>query len=161
MVSPREIFRLTCRFSPSAVSRSALMRALLLADVHPAVGIADQLCQGRTAGQDESDRAHQRALAHAVVAEQQRPFPRDARARLQRQRQRSDTADVGAVQPLSETWSVYTPERTICSIRTARSRASAMVGVSILGAATGSMHLERHVPGACRQLTLPHHRAAA
>ena len=47
--------------------------------VHPAVGIAYQLGQRRAAGQHEADRAHQRALADAVVAEQQRPFPRDAR----------------------------------------------------------------------------------
>ena len=69
--------------------------ALLLADMNPAVGIADQLRERRTAGEHEPNRSHQRALADAVVAEQQRPLPRDARGRLQRQRQRSDTANVG------------------------------------------------------------------
>src|SRR5688572_21424123 len=58
-------------------------RALLLAETYPAVGIADQLRQGRAAGQHQADRSHQCALADAVVAEQQCPFPRDAGTRLE------------------------------------------------------------------------------
>jgi hypothetical protein len=69
-------------------------RALLLAETDPAVGITDQLCQGRAPGQHQADGSHQCALADAVVAEQQRPLPRDAGMRFQRQGQRSDAADV-------------------------------------------------------------------
>jgi hypothetical protein len=92
-------------------------RAGLLANVNPAVGIADQLGKRRAARQHEPNRSHQRALAHAVVASSSVHFRVTPRAHLQRQRQRSDAANVGQFNACQEHLSGIMPElfRALCT----------------------------------------------